>query len=203
MVSVPAWLVPAWDSGVVSSVGGVPSAKEESPAWLPAPSKWRGLGKLVPGSPSPGETEEWARLGAPGGEGTGWDRQGGGVLVSRQSWLNRLPGLVRPSRGHRCPVLAPTLPTGARGSGGVPSICACHEPHGGFEHLLDQGPTAASGPRRFFLLRWGADSCGGGCGVAVVSAEPGSSETSRCVTSGRRLALSVRQRPRWEDEGGP
>lgn len=147
MVSVPAWLVPAWDSGVVSSVGGVPSAKEESPAWLPAPSKWRGLGKLVPGSPSSGETEEWARLGAPGGEGTGRIRQGGGVPVSRQSWLNRLPGLVRPSRGHRCPVLAPTLPTGARGSGGGPSICACHEPHGGFEHLLDQGPTAPW-PRR-------------------------------------------------------
>lgn len=30
---------------------------------------------------------------------------------------------------------------------GGPSICACHEPHGGFEHLLDQGPTAPW-PRR-------------------------------------------------------
>lgn len=140
MVSVPAWLVPAWDSGVVSSVGGVPSAKEESPAWLPAPSKWRGLGKLVPGSPSPGETEEWAQLGAPGGEGTGRDRQGGGVPVSRQSWLNRLPGLVRPSRGHRCPVLAPTLPTGARGSGGVPASVLVTSRTGDLNTCWTRGP---------------------------------------------------------------
>lgn len=146
MVSVPAWLVPAWDSGVVSSVWDVPSAKEESPAWLPAPSKWRGLGKLVPGSPSPGEMEEWAQLGAPGGEGTGRVRQGGGVPVSRQSWLNRLPGLVRPSRGHRCPVLAPTLPTGARGSGGVPASVLVTSRTGDLNTCWTRGPLPRAGP---------------------------------------------------------